>query len=95
MVSITIGRIVGFYPNNDKHGLIPSNGMETTSTTDPSPAMVTWVLKDRINLNVFTSDPINDPVKQAWNIVHKSALPKDANGVLITGISYWDWLPRV
>ena len=82
MENITIGRIVEFHPNNNENGLKLPNGMKT------APAIVTQVFGEYINLDVFTSDPNGDPVKQAWSICHKSAVTNE-------GVSYWDWFPRV
>ncbi len=78
---ITIGRIVEFFPGTTAGCLSLPNSMTS------APAMAVQVFEQHVNFNVFTADPKEAPVKQAWSVNHKSKATE--------GEAYWDWFPRV
>ncbi|GEM_PF-4640075 len=79
--TVTIGRIVEFFPNKNGSGLQLPNNMQS------APAIVIQVFGTLVNLNVFTADINGQPVQLAWSVDHKSKTSPD--------LFYWDWLPRI
>lgn len=79
--TVTAGRIVEFFPNNNQIIKLP-NGMTT------APAIVTQTFgAPHVNLCLFVANPDGEATMQAWSIPHKDDSVQDQ--------PYWDWFARV